>query len=325
MFRSHLPGNRPYRFAAVRPFVLSLLLAASVTDAAWAKAAVILNSDDDSLSVIDTQTYKEISRVHIGRAPHHLIVTPDRQVLIIAMSEGNELLFIDRATGTIKRRLEVSDPYQLGYSPDGRWFVAASLRLDRIDIYDGSTFELVHRLLAPTMPSHIGFSRDSKTVYVSLQGSDNMTAVDLVSGNVIWTVPVGPQPAGVWTLPSGKVLVALTGSDYFAEVDPHDGSTIRRIHTGRGAHNFQISLDGKTLFVSNRVAGTITLLDANTLEVTGAIAAPGGPDDMVLSNDGSELWVTGRWRADVNVIELGSGTLKATIPVGRSPHGIFLY
>ncbi len=46
---------------------------------------------------------------------------------------------------------------------------------------------------------------------------------------------------------------------------------------------------------------------------------------MALSPDGKELWVTDRWHASVGVIELASGKLKVTIPVGRSPHGIFVY
>jgi len=46
---------------------------------------------------------------------------------------------------------------------------------------------------------------------------------------------------------------------------------------------------------------------------------------MAFSLDGQELWVTGRWRAAVNVIDRAAGTLKATIPVGRSPHGIFVW
>jgi DNA-binding beta-propeller fold protein YncE len=46
---------------------------------------------------------------------------------------------------------------------------------------------------------------------------------------------------------------------------------------------------------------------------------------MALSPDGHELWVTGRWHAWVDVIELASGTLKTSVPVGRSPHGIFVY
>jgi YVTN family beta-propeller protein len=127
------------------------------------------------------------------------------------------------------------------------------------------------------------------------------------------------------TRPSGTLLVGVMGADHVAEVDPNDGSVLRRIRTGIGAHNFLPSPDGKTLYVSNRVAGTISVLDADTLAVTGTIVAPGGPDDMVMSPNGNELWATGRWRASVDVIGLATGTLKTTIPVGRSPHGIFIY
>ncbi len=311
------------RVAAAR--LAAALVLALACGPALAKTAVILNSDDDSLSVIDTETYKETSRVHIGRQPHHLMPTPDKQHLILAMSGSNELVFLDLSTGMIKQRLIASDPYQIGFSPDGKWFVATSLRLDRIDIYDPSDYRLVHRLPAPTMPSHIGFSPDGSTTYITLQGTNNLVAIELEPGKVLWTVPVGRQPAGVFVRPSGTILVGIMGADYIAEVEPRDGSVIRRIHTGRGAHNFLLSLDGKTLYVSNRVAGTISALDADTLAVNGTMIAPGGPDDMALTPEGHELWVTGRWRASVNVIERTSGSLKARIPVGRSPHGIFLY
>lgn len=302
-----------------------VLLAAAVAAPAAADNAVVLNSDDNSLSVINGATYKETARTHIGRAPHHLIVTPDGKTLILAMAGGDQLVFIDLASGTLQRRVAASDPYQIGFSPDGKWFVSNSLRLDRIDIYDGGDFHLVHRLPAPKMPSHIGFSPDSSTVYVTLQGTNSLTAIDLASGKTLWTTKVGPQPAGVLVRRSGTILVGVMGSDHVAEVDPHDGSIVRTIHTDRGAHNFLLSPDGKTLYVSNRVAGTISALDADTLEVKATITAPGGPDDIAVSPNGKELWVTGRWRASVDVIDRDSGALRKRIPVGRSPHGIFLY
>jgi YVTN family beta-propeller protein len=292
---------------------------------ALATTAVVLNSDDDSVSVINSDNYKEVSRTHIGRSPHHLIQTPDGHTLIIAMSGSNELVLIDRTTGVEKQRITASDPYQIGFSPDAKFFVAASLRLDRIDIYDGSTFQLLHRLPAATMPSHIAFSHDSKTVFVTLQGTSGLISIDLASGKVNWTTAVGRQPAGIVTRPGGTLLVGIMGSDHIVEVDPVSGSVIRRIQTGNGAHNFLASADGKKLYVTNRVAGTISILDADTLAIAGTLQAPGGPDDMALSPDGHELWVTGRWHAWVDVIELASGTLKTSVPVGRSPHGIFVY
>ncbi len=297
----------------------------SLATTATATTAVVLNSDDDSLSVIDSSTYREISRTHIGRGPHHLIETPDGRTLIVAMSGSNELVLIDRATGIEKQRVTASDPYQIGFSPDGKWFVAASIRLDRIDIYDAATYQLVHRLPAATMPSHIAFSHDSSAVFVTLQGTGGLISIDLASGKVNWTEPVGPTPAGIITRPGGTLLVGVMGSDYIAEIDPTDGHIIRKITTANGAHNFLATPDGKTLYVTNRVAGTISVLNAETLAITSTLQAPGGPDDMALSPDGQQLWTTGRWHAWVDVIDLASGALKTTVPVGRSPHGIFVY
>src|SRR5277367_2465394 len=141
-------------------FAAAFAATLGATTAARATTAVVLNSDDDSVSVIDSGNYREVSRTHIGRGPHHLIGTPDGRTLIIAMSGSNELVLIDRATGVEKQRITASDPYQLGFSPDRKWLVAASIRLDHVDIYDAETYQLVHRLPAATMPSHIAFSPD---------------------------------------------------------------------------------------------------------------------------------------------------------------------
>jgi DNA-binding beta-propeller fold protein YncE len=309
---------------ALIPFVVVAVML-SLAERAIASTAVVLNSDDNSLSVIDSDTYKEVSRTHIGRGPHHLIETPDGRTLVIAMSGSNELVLIDRATGVEKQRVTASDPYQIGFSPDAKWFVAASIRLDRIDIYDASTYQLVHRLPAATMPSHIAFSHDSKTAFVTLQGTDGLISIDLASGKVNWTVPVGPTPAGIISRPDGTLLVGIMGANYIVQVDPTNGNIVGKVTTGTGAHNFLYSQDGKTLYVTNRIAGTISVLDADSLEIKNTLQAPGGPDDMAMSPDGHQLWATGRWRAWVDVIDLASGALKANVPVGRSPHGIFVY
>jgi YVTN family beta-propeller protein len=277
------------------------------------------------MSVISGSDRKELSRVPIGRAPHHLMLTPDRQELIVANAGGNELVFVDPASGAIRRRLpKIADPYQVGFSPDAKWFVTTSDRLDRVDIYDAAGFTLAHRLSMPRMPSHIAFALDSSRAFITLQATDSVVAIDLASGNVLWTQPVGPQPAGIWMTPAGTLVVGIMGSNHIAEVDPADGHVIRTIETGKGAHNFLAAPDGKALYVSNRVAGTISVLDPATLSVVRTLAAPGGPDDMAFSPDGTELWATGRWRSQVDVIDLATGALKGTIPVGRSPHGIYI-
>src|SRR4029077_7427568 len=112
-------ANWPYatRFIGLA-LATAIAAAIGLVRPALATTAVVLNSDDDSLSIIDSNSYKEISRTHIGRGPHHLIQTPDGRTLIIAMSGSNELVMIDRVSGVEKQRITASDPYQIGFSPD---------------------------------------------------------------------------------------------------------------------------------------------------------------------------------------------------------------
>src|SRR5262249_47353196 len=159
---------------------------------------------------------------------------------------------------------------------------------NQVDVYDGATYQLLRRFPLASMPSHLAFAPESGTVYVTLQGTDRLAAIDLQRMAVGWNQPVGKTPAGgLWL--RGRPLVANMGTDHLAEVDPADGRILRRIVTGKGAHNLFLSPDGKVLWVNNRVAGTTVALDAATLQPIRSYAIPGGPDDIAFSADG-RLW-----------------------------------
>ena len=79
------------------------------------------------------------------------------------------------------------------------------------------------------------------------------------------------------------------------------------------------------MLVSNRVAGSVCVIDAQSLTRGDCIAVPGGPDCMELSKDGSQLWVTSRWIKTVEVVDLRARKIIHNIAVGRSPHGVYFY
>jgi len=68
---------------------------------------------------------------------------------------------------------------------------------------------------------------------------------------------------------------------------------------------------------------TVSILDMASLQVLEKFRVPGGPDDMELTRDGKELWVTSRWIKQVQVVDMATKKIKHSIPVGRSPHGIY--
>jgi YVTN family beta-propeller protein len=313
-----------HRFCLGSLLALGLL---SAMPAARADVVVVLNSRDATVSLLDQSTYREIGNFSTGKEPHHLMATPDNKSLIIATAVGNELIFLDPRTGQIQRRVQdIMDPYQIGFSPDTHWFVANALRLDRVDIYsyDGTNLKLAKRVPLAKMPSHMAFSPDNQTVFITQQGSDEISAIDLPTQTVKWTMEVGKLPAGIMMTPDGKYLmVGIMGRDFVQVIDWRTQKVVKEIRTGAGAHNFRSAGDGRHVFVSNRIADTIDIIDTQTLENVGSIAVPGGPDCMELTPDGKTLWTTLRWIKKVAVIDVQSRKVIKLIPVGRSPHGVF--
>jgi DNA-binding beta-propeller fold protein YncE len=283
--------------------------------------AFIVNSNSASISVIDMGTQKEVRRIPSLREPHHLILSPDGRSLLVGDTAGNQIMFLDPDTGAVQKRLPIADPYQLQFSPDGKFLVVNGLARNQVDVYDAGTMKLVKRFPVVATPSHLTYSPDSSTVFVSLQDSDKLAAFDLRTMTEKWTVPVGKTPAGVLWL-NGRVLVADMGTDYVAVVDPADGKVTDRIVTGKGVHQLFLSPDHKILWVNNRAGGTTVSVDPATLKVIRSYAVPGGPDDIDFA-PGGKLWITRRWAESVAVLDPVTGTYE-TIAVGRSPHGLFL-
>ena len=151
--------------------------------------------------------------------------------------------------------------------------------------YDGRDLKLVKRVPLAVMPSHLAFTKDSKTLLVSLQVSGEIAAIDLPTQTVKWKMKVGKVPAGLVTPDDKYLLVGMTGADYVAVVDWRNQKVVKQIYTGKGAHNFRSLADGTHVAVTNRVANTISIIDENTLTNVGDITGLLPVDDMELSAD----------------------------------------
>jgi DNA-binding beta-propeller fold protein YncE len=289
---------------------------------AWARGiAFIVNSGGASISVIDMATHKEVRRIPALREPHHVALSPDGQSLLVGDTTGNQMMFLDPNTGEVQKRMPITDPYQLGFSPNGKFLTVNGLARNQVDIYDAATMKLIKRFPVVATPSHLAYSPDSSTVFVSLQDSNKLEAFDLRTMTEKWAVPIGKTPAGVLWL-NGKVLVADMGTDYIAVVDPETGKVLEHVVTGKGAHQLFLSPNGKILWVNNRAGGTTVSLDSTTLKLIRRYAIPGGPDDLAFAPDG-KIWITRRWAEKVAILDPVTGSYD-TIDVGRSPHGLFL-
>ena len=299
---------------------------------------IVLNSRDADVSLIHPVTHKVLTRVSTGKEPHHLYPTPDNRQVVIGNAMSDSLTFLDPATGKVVMSLQgIADPYHLGFSPDQNIFVTCANRLDHVDVYrrsgngDQLSLKLLSRFDLAKTPSHLVFTEDSRVVFCTLQESDELVAIDLKKLVVLWRMKTGRLPAGVAISPDSKlVFVGCMGENNVQVIEPRIGNSagprlVAAIKTGDGAHAFRNQGNKRHLWVTNRVANTLSKIDMSTLKVEAEIRVSGGPDCMDIHSSGKQLWVTQRWTRSVALVDLDQSKVVKRVTVGKSPHGVYLH
>ena len=94
------------------------------------------NSESNTVSVINPSTYRVIDQFPVGANPQHVVPSYDLKTLWVNNDQGNSLTPIDPRTGKPGHTIPVSDPYNLYFTPDGRYAIVVSERLQRLDFRD---------------------------------------------------------------------------------------------------------------------------------------------------------------------------------------------
>lgn len=313
-----------------RRTALALPLGLALPQAGFASAsptttplAFVLNSAAGSVSIIDMTTRQVLRTEPTFREPSHWALTKDHQKLLVCDASGNSLFSFDPVSAAPLGHRPMADPYQIGFTPDNKYLVANALRLSFVDFYDAQSYKLVKRFKVGLWPSHLGFSPDSRWSFHSMQNSNTLVSIDIPTMTERWSVKIGSTPAGVlWH--NNMVLACVMGERGFVEVDPVSGRIARHVTTGDGAHNLFFDASRQILYVSNRGPGKtgLTALDPVTFKIIRNYDIPGGPDDIGIDPEG-HIWICRRFDESVAVLNPDTGDYTS-IPVGRSPHGIFL-
>jgi DNA-binding beta-propeller fold protein YncE len=226
----------------------------------------------------------------------------------------------------------VMDPYNMYYTPDGKFALVVAERLRRLDFRDPVTMKLVQSVPVPCRGiDHMDFSPDGRFLIASCEFSGDLVKVDVAAHTVLGKLNLKPtaMPQDVRIAPDGSVFyVADMMSNGVWVIDGNAFKVVEFMPTGKGTHGLYFSRDAKTLYISNRGEGTISLLDwkSRKLEPNKWVIPNGGSPDMGgVSNDGKVLWLSGRYNSEIYAIDTKDGHLLARIPVGKGPHGLCVY
>jgi YVTN family beta-propeller protein len=289
------------------------------------------NSGGSTVTVIDPRTYRVITSYQTGLNPQHVVPGYDMRTLYVTNDLANSLTPINPRTGRpAGPNIGVDDPYNMYFTPDGRYAIVVAEARQNLDFRDPHTFALKHRLHVDCAGvDHIDFAANGAYLIATCEFAGRLVRVDLHTLRV----------AGYLNLPGSApqdIKLDPTGHTFYVADKNHAGvwlisaATFRPagfIPTGPDAHGLYPSRDARDLYVTNRGNGTITIIDFAAAKKVATWRIPGGgsPDMGGLSPDGKVLWVSGRYDAVVYAFATATGRLLARIPVGAQPHGLCVW
>jgi DNA-binding beta-propeller fold protein YncE len=291
------------------------------------------NSQDDTVDVISQRTFKVIRTFAVGALPQHVTPAWNLRRLWVDNDDGNSLTPLDPHTGRqAGPAVPVDDPYNLYFTPDGRSAIVVAERLRRLDFRNPVTMHLQDSLQVPECPGvdHMDFSANGRYLVASCEFGGRLIKVDLASRRVVATLRLGAglgAPQDVKLSPDGRTLyVADMVAGGVWEISARRFKVTHFMPTGRGAHGLYPSRDARYLYVTNRTAGTVSVVSFRTRHIVATWTIPGGSPDMGgVSANGRVLWLSGRYNAEVYALDTRTGKLLARIPVGAGPHGLAVW
>jgi YVTN family beta-propeller protein len=285
------------------------------------------NAAGNTLHVIDPKTFKITATHVVGLYPHHVTPSWDLTKLYVTNTGGNSLTVIDPATGEISGEIRVADPYNLYFTPDGTMAVVVAERHKRLDFRDSRTWKLI-KSVPVEWPGvdHLAFSRDGSYLVASCEWSGRIVKVDLKKLELVADMALGKNPIDVLRPPRQHLMfIADQGTNGVYVVDPDAWKELQFIPAGRGTHGLLLSHDEKKIYASNRMEGSISVIDIATRKVIAKWKTGGSPDMGQLSPDGRQLWISSRYHSAVLVIDTTTGKVVARIPTDKEPHGLTFF
>jgi YVTN family beta-propeller protein len=272
--------NTPAQAAAGSTQIATGAVVAGLTVSKDGKTLVAANFQNDSVSIVDTNTRKVLQEIKFfvpgqniatGEYPFDVAIKSTKEgaaTKIFASSQrDDEVLAVDIATQAVTRIPVGSQPNKILLSPDQTLLYVANGNSDSVSVIDTISNKVV-RILSLSRPrdkykganpNSLAFSPDGKTLYVTLGGENAVAVVNLTNGRVIGRIPTGWYPNSVSVSSDSTKLYVVNAKDNVG-ANPSNGRTTAqgrdRNTTFRNEYNWALEKAG---------IAVIPIPDRNTL------------------------------------------------------------
>jgi YVTN family beta-propeller protein len=298
------------------------------------------SSQGDDVNVVDMSSFKVIGNIRAGEGVHGVCLDPNGRRLFLTVESDHTLRIVDTATQATTGEVKLAGkPNECAVTPDGKLVVVPIRDGDSVQIVDVAQ-EKVLKSLPIKEPHNALTTGNSRYMYVSSMGSDEIDVIDLEKMEFAAHIPAGGRPRPYVVSPDGKTMyVALANLHGFSIVDipsrkvidrvvmPSEHPILRQLKFETQdtlTHGLDLTPDGKELWVSSLLDDCVYIYDLGTRKITGRVLTGKGPNWIVITPDGKFVCVSNTDTDDVSIIEARERREVARVKVGKVPKRLAL-
>lgn len=302
----------------------SALLSAAATPV---NALLVLEKEQNTLVIVDPATLTIVARVPAGNDPHEVAVSDDGKTAYISnYRNGTTISVVDLVAQ------KPLPPVDLGAlkAPHGLEFVSGKLyftaegakvvgRYDpsaqKIDLVIGTGQDRTHMVIA---------AKDGKTLFTSNVSSGTVSIIEQTAGGPGGGPGRGgPRPGGQPPPPGGGRGPGGPGGR------PGPGNAgpdwkVTNVAVGAGAEGFDLSPNGKELWVANANDSTISVVDVAAKKVVATLPSTQRANRLKITQDGKYAFVSDMGGTDVLIVDVAARKEFKRITLGGNPEGVLL-
>ena len=220
---------------------------------------IVLNKAESTASLVDLAHGREVAKIPTGNGPHEVAVSPDGRLAVVAdygdQRPGSTLTILDLEKRIAARKVDLA-PHQ---RPHGIVWLGEEMR-----------------------------------VAVTSETSKALLIVDLEAGKVEKAIATGQDVSHMVALTPDQrfAITSNIGSGSATIIDLAEERAIANVKTGAGAEGIDVSPDGAFVWVGNRAADTVSVVDVKTQAVVATLPCKGFPIRVKLTPNGKHALVS---------------------------------
>jgi YVTN family beta-propeller protein len=261
------------------------------------------NLRSGDVHVIDPAQMKVVDRFKVGIGPQHIVPSWDLKTLWVTnnaeRTDKGSLTPIDPKTGKPGKAIDVDDPYNMYFSPDGKSAIVVAEARKRLDFRDPKTMALQYEIAVPGCPgiNHADFSIDGRYAIFTCEFSGTLAKIDLVNRKVLGYLKL--------SMPETRFKVTPLKPGQVWEPGPTELCTV----TKGMPQDIRISPDGRRFYVADMHADGVHIVDGESFTKVGFVATGVGAHGLYPSRDGKHLYVANRGSHQIHGPKNGNGSV----------------